>query len=90
MKRNEDSLTDFWDNIMHASSTLQGSFLCLEAQKTFGLEEIFEEIIAINFSNLRKEKSPKSWKQKEYYSELSHRGIDYDFVTINMTKIKKI
>ena len=63
MKRNEDSLTGFWDNIKHTNI---GAW---EEEKV--LEKIFEDIIVENFCNVeRKGKDPpKSRKCRE-----SHTG----------------
>ena len=53
MKRNEDSLRDFWDNIkcnnIHIIGVPEGE----EREK--GPEKIFEEIIVENFPNMGKE-----------------------------------
>ena len=52
MKRNEDSLRDFWD-IKHTNSHIIGVPEGEEREK--GLEKISEEIIAENFPNMGKE-----------------------------------
>ena len=53
MKRNEDSLTDLWDNMkctnMHITGVPEGE------EKEKGPEKIFEEIIVENFPNIGKE-----------------------------------
>ena len=51
MKRTEDSLKDFWDNIKHTNIQIIG---VLEEKKK-GYEKIFEEIIVENFPNMEKE-----------------------------------
>ena len=56
MKRNEDSLRDLWDNTKHTNIRDIG---VSEEEKRY--EKIFEEIL-VEFSNKRKEWSPKSWK----------------------------
>ena len=53
MKRTEDSLRDFWDNIRHTNIRIIG--LPEEEEKKKGFEKIFEEIIVENFSNIEKE-----------------------------------
>ena len=53
MKRNEGSLRDFWDNIKHTDICIIGVPEGEEGEK--GPEKVFEEIIAENFSNMRKE-----------------------------------
>ena len=51
MKRNEDSLRDFWDNIKHTNIQIIG---VREKEKKKGYEKIFEEIIVENFPNMEK------------------------------------
>ena len=51
MKRNEDSLRDLWDNIKWTNIHLIG----VPEGEEKGLEKIFEDIIAKNFPNVRKE-----------------------------------
>ena len=50
-EKNEDSLRDLWDNIKSTYILLIGFLEGEEREK--GSEEIFEEIIAENFSNLQ-------------------------------------
>ena len=52
MKRNEDSLRDLWDNIKCTNICIIG---VQEDERETGPEEIFEEVIAENFSNMGKE-----------------------------------
>ena len=51
MKRTEDSLRDFWDNIKHTNIQIIG---VPEEEKRKGYEKIFEEIIVENFPNMEK------------------------------------
>ena len=53
-KRNEDSLRDLWDNIKHISIHIIG-VPEEEEQREEGPEKIFEDTIAENSTNLRKE-----------------------------------
>ena len=53
MKRTEDSLRDFWDNIKHTNIQIIGDLGEEEIKK--GYEKIFEEIIVENFPNTEKE-----------------------------------
>ena len=53
MKRNEDSLTDRWDNIKRNNIRIIGVPEGEEREK--GPEKIFEEIIVENFPNMGKE-----------------------------------
>ena len=50
MKRNEDSLRDFWDNIKCTNICIIGVPEGEEREK--GLEKIFEEIIVENSPNM--------------------------------------
>ena len=53
MKRIEDSLRDLWDNIKCINIRIIG--VPEEEEKKKGSEEIFEEIIVVNFPNMGKE-----------------------------------
>ena len=53
MRRIEDSLRDFWDNIKYTNTWFSG--VQEEEEKKKGSEEIFEEIIVENFPNMGKE-----------------------------------
>ena len=53
MRRIEDSLRDFWDNIKHTNIRIIG--VPEEEEKKKGSEKIFEEIIVENFLNMGKE-----------------------------------
>ena len=53
MKRIEDSIRDFWDNIKHTN--IQTIWVPEEEQKKKGCERNFEEIIVENFPNMEKE-----------------------------------
>ena len=55
MKINEDSLRDFWDNINHSPIPIIGVPQEIGKGGGGGAENIFENIIAENFPNLRKE-----------------------------------
>ena len=55
MKRNEDSLTDFWDNIKRNNMCIIGVPEGEEREK--GPEKIFEELIVKNFPNMGKERA---------------------------------
>ena len=50
MKRNEDSIRDLWDNIKCTNILIPE-----REEREKGPEKIFEEIIAENFLNMRKE-----------------------------------
>ena len=52
MKRTEDSLRDFWDNIKCTNISIIG--VPEEEEKKKGYEKIFEELIDENFHNMEK------------------------------------
>ena len=62
MKRIEDSVRDYWDNIKCTNIRITG--VPEEEEKKKGSEKIFEEIIVENFPNMGKE-IVKSRKHKE-------------------------
>ena len=66
MKRTEDSLRDFWDNMKGTNIQIIG--VPEEEEKKKGYEKIFEEMIVENFPNMVKE-IVKSKRHKE-----SHAG----------------
>ena len=53
MKRNEDSLRDFWDNVKRPNSRIIG--IPEEEDKKKGHEKILQEIIVENFPKMGKE-----------------------------------
>ena len=53
MKRTDDSLRDFWDNIKHTNIRIIG--VPEEEEKKKGYKKMFEEIIVENFPNMEKE-----------------------------------
>ena len=75
MKRNEDSLRDLWDNIKHTNIHIIEVPEGGEREK--GPKKIFEEIIAENSPNMRKEtlvqvqevQSPTQDKPKEEHAK---------------------
>ena len=50
MRRTEDSLRDFWDNIKHTNIQIIG--VPEEEEKKKGYEKNFDEIIVENFPNM--------------------------------------
>ena len=75
MKRTENSLRDFWDNIKSTNILIIG--VPEEEEKKKGYKNIFEEIIVENFPNMEKEivnqvqeaKSPIQDKAKEKHTK---------------------
>ena len=84
MKRTEDHLRDFWDNIKHTNIWIIG--VPEEEEKNKGYEKNFEEIIVGNFPNIGKEivnqvqeaQSPIQDKSKEKYTKRHTNQINKD------------
>ena len=53
MKKNENNIRDLWDNINHANLCIIG--IPGGEEREQGMENTFEEIMAENFPNLKKE-----------------------------------
>ena len=53
LKRNEDSLREFWDNVKHTNIHI--TEVSKEKRERKGHKKVFEEMIAKNFPNIRKE-----------------------------------
>ena len=77
MKRNEDSLRELWDNIKYTNLHYWGA----RRRRKKGLEKIFEEIIAENFSNMGKE----SFTQVQEVQGVPYR-INSSRNTLRLTK----
>ena len=75
MKRTEDHLRDFWDNIKHTNIWIIG--VPEEEEKNKGYEKNFEDIIVENFPNMEMEtvnqvqeaQSPIQDKPKEKHAK---------------------
>ena len=81
MKRNEDSLRNFWDNIKCTNIWI---IEVPEEEREKGPEKIFEEIIVENFPTMGKEivnqvqevQSPLQDKPKEEHAEMHSNQTD--------------
>ena len=86
MKRNEDSLTDFWDNIkcnnIHIIGVPEGE----EREKE--LKKIFEEIIVKNFPNMGKDIATQVQEVQRVPGRINPRRITPRHIVIKLTKIK--
>ena len=60
MKRNEDSLRDFWDNIKCTNIRIIG--IPKKDEKEKESEKIFEEILVQNFPNMGEEIISQVWE----------------------------
>ena len=64
LKTNEESLRELWDNIKHTKTHIIGVPEGEEREKE--TEKIFQEIIAENFPNMRKESLTQIQEHNEY------------------------
>ena len=74
INRNEDSLRDLWNNIKHTNLFLTGVPKKEEREKRS--EKIFEEIIAKNFANMRKETIKRG--NRQHRTGETQRGTQQD------------
>ena len=86
MKRNEDSLRDFWDNIKHNNIHIIGVPEGEEQQK--GPEKIFEDIIVKNFPNMGKEIPTQVQEAQRVPGKINPRRNMLRHIVIKLTKIK--
>ena len=86
MKRNEDSLTDLWDNIKCTNIRNIGVPEGEEREK--GPEKIFEEIIVENFPNMGKEIGTQIQEAQRIPGRINPRRNTLRHIEIKLTKIK--
>ena len=86
MKRNEDSLRDFWNNIKCTNIRIVGVPEGEEREK--GPEKIFEEIIVENFPNLGKEIATQVQEVWSVPGRINPRRNTPRHIVIKLTKIK--
>ena len=86
MKRNEDSLRDFRDNIKCTNIHIIGVPEGEEREK--GPEKIFEEIIAENFPNMGKEIVNQVQEAQRVPGRINPRRNTPRHIVIKLTKIK--
>ena len=86
MKRNEDSLRDFWDNVKRTNIHIIGVPEGGEREK--GPEIIFEEIIVENFPNTGKEIATQVQEAQRVPGRINPRRNTPRHIVIKLTKIK--
>ena len=86
MKRNEDSLTDLWDNIKCTNIRIIGVPEGEEREK--GPEKISEEIIVENFPNMGKEIATQVQEAQRVTGRINSRRNMLRHIAIKLTKIK--
>ena len=86
MKRTEDSLRDFWDNIKLVNIQIIG--IPEEEENKKGCEEIFEKIIVENFPNMEKEIVNQVQEAQRVPYRINSRRNMPRHILINLTKPK--
>ena len=86
MKRSEDSLRDLWDNIKCSNSRIIG--VPEEEEKNKEYENIFEEIIVENFSNMEKEIVNQVQEAQRVPYRINPRRNMPKHIVIKLTKTK--
>ena len=85
MKKIEDSLRDFWDNIKHTNIWIIG---VPEEEKKKGTEKIFEEIVVENFPNKGKEIVNQVQEAQRVPYRITPRRNTPRHILIKLSKIK--
>ena len=85
MKRIEDNLRGFWDNIKHTNIRIIG---VPEEEKKKGSEKIFEEIRVENFPNMGKEIVTQVQEAQRVPYRINSRKNTPRHILIKLTKIK--
>ena len=86
MKRIEDSLRDFWDNIKRTNIWIIG--VPEEEEKKKGTEKILEEIIVENFPNMGKEIVNQVQEAQSVPYRINPRRNMPRHILIKLSKIK--
>ena len=86
MKRNEDSLRDFWDHIKHKNILIIGVPEGEEREK--GHEKTFEEIIVENFPNMGKEIATQVQEAQRVVYRINPRRNTPSHIVLKLAKIK--
>ena len=86
MKRIEESLRDFWDNIKRTSIRSIGVPEVEEKKK--GTEKIFEEIIDENFPNMGKERVKQVQEAQSVPYRINPRRNMPRYILIKLSNIK--
>ena len=86
MKRIEDSLRDFWDNIKCTNIQITG--VPEEEEKKKGTEKILEEIIVENFPNMGKEIVSQVQEAQRVPYRINPRRNTPRHIVIKLAKIK--
>ena len=85
MKRNEDSLWDFWDNIKHTNIRI---IQVQKEKREKGPEKISQEIIVENFCNMLKDIATQVQEVQTVPGRINPRRNTVRHIVIKITKIK--
>ena len=72
LRKNEEGLREWQDNMKRNNICIRGIPEGEEEEQ--GIENLFEKVMMENFPNLRRKKSPKSWKHRESQARGTQRG----------------
>uniref|UniRef100_A0A9L0TJ68 L1 transposable element RRM domain-containing protein n=1 Tax=Equus caballus TaxID=9796 RepID=A0A9L0TJ68_HORSE len=86
IKKNKNSLRELWDNIKHTNIYIIGVPEGEERDK--GTDHLFEEIIAENFPNLRKETDIQVQETQRAPNKINSKNPTLRYIIIKMSKIK--
>ena len=86
MKRIEDILRDFWDNIKHTNIQIIG--VPEEEEKKKGYEKISEEIIVENYPNMENEIVNQIQEAQRVPYRINPRKTTPRYILIKLTKTK--
>ena len=87
MKKNESNRTDLWDNIKHANLHILGIPEGEEREK--GIENVFEEIVAENFPNLKEETDIQVQEAQRVSNKINPNSTTPRHTIITMAKANK-
>ena len=87
IRQNENSVRELWDNIKHTNIHIIGVPEGEERDK--GAENLFEEIIAENFPNLRKETDIQVQEAQRSANKTNPQRPTPRHIIIKMSRIKK-
>ena len=85
IKRNEENLTDLWDNVKHPNIRTIGF---PEEDKKKGHEKILEEIIVENFPKMRKEIVTQVQETQRVSNKINPRQNTPRHILIKLMKVK--
>jgi len=86
IKRNEDNIRDFWDNVKHSSIRIIG--VLEEEDKKKGHDKILEEIIVENFPKMGREIVTQVQETQRVPNRINPRRNTPRHILIKLTKIK--